>query len=242
MGPKAAAKLKKSISFLFVFSGFFLFFLAMNFIDPKIEAYCSAHTSETSDLLNQLVRETHLKCLYPQMLSGKMQGQFLTFICQMLNPKSVLEIGTFTGYATICMAKGMADDAKIYTLELDEQLGEISQKYFKNAKLEFKIKQYFGNALEIIPDLDLQFELVFIDAAKMFYSDFYDLIFDKIPLGGFILADNALWSGKVLDAEAKDKQSMGIKKFNEKIQKDKRVRNLLLPLRDGIMVLRKESH
>ncbi len=210
-------------------------------INPEIEKYSEEHSSNHSDLLNELYRETHLKTMHPRMLSGSQQGRFLSMLSHMIQPQAILEIGTFTGYSAICLSEGLPKEGKIHTLELDLELKRIATKYFKKAGIENNVKQYFGNALDIIPSLDILFDLVFIDADKNNYSNYYRLIFDKVRSGGYILVDNVLWSGKVLEPIKKgDKDTPGIIEFNTLIQQDERVENVLLPLRDGLMLVRKK--
>lgn len=210
----------------------------MNFVSEEINAYCEAFSKPQSNVLKELERETHLKMLYPQMLSGHLQGKFLGMISAMLKPKAILELGTFTGYSAICLASGLSDDGALHTIEAEEEMEATILRYFKKAGAEKKITLHIGRAAEIIPTLNLQFDLVFIDADKESYPTYYDLVFDKVRKGGFILADNALWSGKVLN-EKQDAETKGIHGFNEKILHDTRVENVLLPLRDGVMLVRK---
>ncbi len=210
-------------------------------IDSKIEDYSKKHSSDHSNILNELYRETNLKMVHPRMISGKQQGRFLSMLSHMIRPKTILEIGTYTGYSAICLSEGLAENGKIHTIELDPELESIASKYFKKAAVENQIIQYFGNALKIIPELDLLFDLVFIDADKNNYSNYYNLVFDKIRSGGFLLADNVLWSGKVIEPIKKgDKDTPGIIEFNTLVQQDDRVENVLLPLRDGLMLIRKK--
>ena len=206
-----------------------------------IHQYCEQHTSVQSDALYELERETNLKTLAPQMLSGHLQGQLLQLISQLMAPKRILEIGTFTGYAAICLAQGLSDNGKLVTIEANPELEYISKKYFKKTGLEDKIEAIRGDAKQIIPTLADTFDIVFIDAGKQDYAYFYDLVFDKVNIGGLILADNVLWSRKVLNPELikKDKDTKIIHAFNNKIQQDERVENVLLPLRDGLIVARK---
>jgi predicted O-methyltransferase YrrM len=203
-----------------------------------LNAYCETHTTPQSPLLYELERETHLKTLSPQMLSGHLQGQLLTFISQMLHPQAILEIGTFTGYSAICMAQGLAEGGVLHTIETNVELQSLIKKYITKSGLEAKIILHFGKAEELIPSLDVMFDLVFIDAGKQQYAQFYDLVFDKVRPGGFILADNVLWSGKVIRDEM-DEDTQAIRAFNDKVQHDDRVENMILPLRDGIMMVRK---
>lgn len=210
-------------------------------IDPKIENYSEEHSSNHSAILNELYRETHLKVMHPRMLSGQQQGRFLSMLSHMIRPKAILEIGTYTGYSAICLAEGLPSEGKIHTLELDPELEQIANKYFKKAGVEKQIIQYFGDALEIIPSLDILFDLVFIDADKNNYANYYRLIFDKVRSGGYILVDNVLWSGKVIESLKKgDKDTLGIIEFNMLVQQDERVENVLLPIRDGLMLIRKK--
>jgi len=178
--------------------------------------------------------------LHPRMLSGHLQGQILSMVSGMIKPKYILEIGTFTGYSALCLAKGLADGGELHTIEIDDELETISKKYFLKSGMSDRIFQHIGDARQIIPSLDYEFDLVFIDADKRDYCDYYQLIFSKIPVGGFILADNVLWDGKVVDPEsAEEEQTKGIMDFNNLIQNDPRVKNVILPVRDGIMVIQK---
>lgn len=209
-------------------------------INPKIEEYIENHTSPEPELLYELRRKTFLDTPYPRMLSGPVQGQFLKIISRMIRPERILEIGTFTGYSAICLTAGLAPGGRLHTIEIDPSYTEIAREYFRKAKLEDRIILYYGDALEIIPQLDETFDLVFIDAAKEHYSDYYHAVFEKLKPGGFILADNALWDGRVLEgALAKDPDTMGIIRFNEDIQQDARVENVLVSIRDGVMIIRK---
>lgn len=210
----------------------------MNFALKKITQYCEEHTTPHSTLLYQLERETNLKTLAPQMMSGPLQGQLLSIVSSILQPKIVVEIGTFTGYAALCLAKGLASNGKLYTIEVKEELEYIIRKYIRQANLEDAIELHIGDAAEIIPSLPTPFDLVFIDAGKRFYSDHYDLIIDKVRAGGVVLVDNVLWSGKVTLAKH-DKDTEIIHAFNEKVLQDDRVENVLLPIRDGINIIRK---
>lgn len=209
-------------------------------LSEKLENYILDHTTAEDSLLADLNRETHLKVMYPRMLSGNLQGKFLEMISHMIKPKAILEIGTYTGYSAICLAKGLSDDGVLHTIEINPELNGFSEKYFNKSGLKYKIQQHIGSALEIIPQLNEVFDLVFIDADKENYLNYYKLVFDKVKTGGFILADNALWDGKVIkDTNQQDKETKGIDEFNKYIQQDKGVENMLLPLRDGIMLIRK---
>ncbi len=210
-------------------------------IDPEIEIYAEEHTSSENDVLYKLNRETHLKVIHPRMLSGHLQGKLLEMISCMIQPMQILEIGTFTGYSAICLSKGLKRGGKLHTIEHNPELKKIACDAFKQAGIENNINYHLGNALDVIPKIDEMFDLVFIDADKENYLTYYKLIFDKVTKGGFILADNALWSGKVLESpEIKDKKTKGLIAFNDFVQQDKRVENGLLIVRDGIMVVRKQ--
>ncbi|NUM51381.1 MAG: O-methyltransferase [Flavobacteriales bacterium] len=213
----------------------------MNFLDPKLEEYADWHTSEENEVLKKLNRETWAKMLMPRMLSGHIQGRVLSMFSHMIKPKHILEIGTFTGYSAICMAEGLADKGILHTIEINDELEEFIKKYFQEAGMKEKIVLHIGNALEIIHNLNITFDLIFIDADKENYSAYYDLVFDKLSVGGFIIADNVLWSGKVLlDYEMLDTETKALVDFNTKIQNDNRVENVLLPIRDGLMIVRKK--
>lgn len=207
----------------------------------NLEEYSKYLSEQEDQILTQLRRETNLKVLMPRMISGPYQGLLLKFISKMINPKKILEIGTFTGYSTICLAQGLAENGSITTIEKNDQLKSITQKYFKLTKLTNKIIQLFGEALKIIPDINDSFDLVFIDADKREYIQYYNLIFDKVKKGGFILADNVFWNGKVIEKiDPKDTYTKGIIEFNEFIKTDNRVEKITLNLRDGLMILRKK--
>lgn len=213
----------------------------MEFLDKKIEDYSLAHSSEESDILKKINRETHAKVMQPRMLSGHMQGNFLSMLSHMIKPKQILEIGTYTGYSAVCLAQGLPEDGKLHTIDVNEELEKTVKGYIKDAKLESKINYYVGDAMKIIPSINEKFDLVFIDADKKNYINYYDLIFDKVSSGGFIIADNVLWSGKVLDLEKnKDHDTVMIDAYNNKVHNDPRVEHMLLPLRDGLMIARKK--
>ena len=205
----------------------------------KILEYAENHTTPEDDVLRALRRETHLKELQPQMLSGQIQGQLLSFFSQMLQPKAILEIGTFTGYAAICLAKGLAQNGIMHTIEVNEEKETIIRKYLAKANLNTKVQLHIGDAAQIIPTLTETFDLVFIDAGKKHNALYYDMVFDRVHQGGFIITDNVLWKGKVAE-NTNDKRTRLIDEFNKKIQQDERVENLLLPVRDGLMIVRKK--
>ncbi len=207
----------------------------------EIENYILEHIEAEDPILKELDRETHLKVPGARMLSGHLQGQALTMISKMINPLRILELGTFTGYSAICLAKGLQENGKLFTIELDDELREIAQKYFIKSGLDDKIFQFIGFAKEIIPTLSETFDLVYMDADKREYVDYFNLVFDKVRPGGFILADNTIWSGKVLeDTVANDRQTKGIIKFNETVKNDSRIEKVILPLRDGLTIIRKK--
>ena len=209
-------------------------------IDPYVlSEYIERHTTPADDVLQALYRETNLHVMNPRMASGQVQGRFLQFICQMMKPKNVLEIGTFTGYSAICMARGIGDDAKITTIEANEEYEDIIRKYFAKAGVEDKIDLILGDAKSVIPTLSDPFDLVFIDADKISYPTYYDLVIEKVASCGFILADNVIWEGKVLNQNTKEHDTQAIIRFNQMVTDDPRVENVLLPVRDGLMMIRK---
>jgi len=213
----------------------------MDFIDKKFEDYAQSKTTPQPESWEELERETWLKKIYPRMLSGHLQGAFLKMISEMIQPDRILEIGTFTGYSAVALAAGLNKNGLLYTLDINEEHESMARAHFKRTENENKIKMIIGNALEIIPGLIETWDLVFIDADKVNYSNYFDLVFDQLKSGGWIIADNVLWSGKVLEDDDKiDKDTAGLKAFNDKIQADSRVENLLLPFRDGLMIIRKK--
>jgi len=213
----------------------------MNFLPQEIEDYALKNSDAESDILKQLNRETHLKMTMPQMMSGHMQGLMLQMFSKMIRPKNILEIGTFTGYSAICLASGLQQGGMLHTIDVNEEFQEMIQRYIKEAGLESKIHLHIGSAVDIIPSLKEEFDLVFIDADKENYSVYYNLVFPKVKQGGFIIADNVLWSGKILNPVMKmDVETKSLFDYNLKIQGDSRVENVLLPLRDGLMIARKK--
>ena len=204
----------------------------------RLYDYCVEHSTPMDELLYELDRETHLKTLAPRMSSGPIQGRILSLISNLVNPKYILEIGTFTGFATLNLVRGLKSDGQLITVEVNAELQYISNKYFTKSGFGDRITQLIGNAKDIIPTLDYEFDLIFLDAGKKDYPIYYDLILPKLRSGGLILADNILWSGKVLD-EKMDKTSVILDAFNKQVVDDPRVENVILPLRDGINVIRK---
>ncbi|MBX2842044.1 MAG: O-methyltransferase [Flammeovirgaceae bacterium] len=209
-------------------------------IDAQVSQYIDEHTTEEPDLLAQLIRDTHLNTLAPQMASGNTQGILLTMFAQMMQPEKILEIGTFTGYSAICLAQGLKKGGKLYTIEVNEELEEMAKRYIEKAGLSQKVERIIGNALEIIPEMAETFDLVFIDADKRNYANYFDLVADKVKVGGVILADNVLWSGKVAYNETfNDKDTEAIRIFNKKVLDDERFTTTILPIRDGILMASK---
>jgi caffeoyl-CoA O-methyltransferase len=209
------------------------------FIDQKIEQYIEDHTSNESEILKNLERNTHLTEMKPRMLSGKVQGKFLSIISKMMNADRILEIGTFTGYSAICLAEGLKQGGKLITIDINEERIDIVQNAIESAGFQDKIVCKIGAAEDIIPQLDEVFDIVFIDADKINYSLYFDLVIDKLRSGGIILADNVLWSGKVTD-DKKDKDTLALLAFNQKVQQDIRVENVILSIRDGITLIYKK--
>ncbi|MEE4197525.1 MAG: O-methyltransferase [Bacteroidales bacterium] len=208
----------------------------------NIEQYILDHSDPEDPLLAELNRETHLKVLRPRMLSGHLQGKILQMISRMIHPGRILEIGTYTGYSAICLARGLNDKGVLHTIEINDELECFIRKYLRKAKLEDRIKLHIGNALEIIPRISETFDLVFIDGDKREYLNYYQTIFNFVKPGGYILADNVLWSGKVIELETPDDDyTRGIFAFNEFIKKDPRVEKVILPLRDGLTLIRKKD-
>lgn len=210
-------------------------------IDEKIQAYAERHTSAESALLTELLEKTYGERSDKSMLSGFFQGRLLAMFSKILAPRRILEIGTYMGYSALCLAEGLADDGKIITLDVDRETNEIAKAFWARTPLYSRIESYLGNAADIIPQLNETFDLVFIDADKPNYANYYDLVFPKMRIGGVILADNVLWSGKVLEPDAADENTRALDEYNKKIQADARVSNILLAVRDGLMMARKET-
>lgn len=206
-----------------------------------IEEYILSHSDDEGELLAALNRDANVNLLRPRMLSGHLQGRILKMFCRMLSPKRVLEIGTYTAYATLCMAEGMAPDGRIHTIEINDEMEDFIYKYLDRSPHKEKISVHFGDALEVIPKLGGEFDLVFIDADKRLYSEYYDLVFPMVRPGGLILADNTLWDGHVVEVpRSADKQTLGIMAFNDKVKRDDRVEKVILPLRDGLTMIWKK--
>ena len=209
-------------------------------ISDEIEDYCEKHSSKEEDLLYQLYRETYQKTLRPRMISGHIQGLFLQMISNLVKPKRILELGTFTGYSTICLAKGLTNDGLIYTIEEEPELEYIIHKYLHQTPFYSKVKLMIGKALDFIPSLHETWDIIYIDADKTNYLNYYKLLLPSLSKNGILLADNVLWSGKILNhPSSDDKETKALSEFNEYVQNDNNVTNLLLPLRDGIMIVQK---
>jgi predicted O-methyltransferase YrrM len=213
----------------------------MKFIDEKIEDYALAFSQPESEVLKKLNRDTHAKVMMPRMLSGHMQGNLLSMLSKMIRPEQILEIGTYTGYSAICLAQGLKETGMLHTVDINEELEKMVRSFFEEAGLTSRINYKIGNALSVVPEINETFDLVFIDADKKNYAAYYDLVFDKVRSGGFIIADNVLWSGKVLDDSAKmNADTKAMHEYNAKIHNDDRVEHMLLPVRDGLMIARKK--
>ena len=213
----------------------------MHFLPEKLDNYIVAHSEDEPELLQQLTRETYQKVLQPIMLSGPYQGRVLSMISKLMQPKSVLEIGTFTGYATLCLAEGLTENGTIHTIDINEELVDFQQKYFEASGYGHQIVQYTGNALDIIPTLNVTFDLVFIDADKPNYSNYFHLIMDKLKSGGIILSDNVLWYGKVVEPlNEEDLSTKAILSYNSLLSNDSRIETVVLPIRDGLTISRKK--
>ena len=210
----------------------------MNFLAENLETYVQQHSEQEPQLLQELARETHLKVLQPRMLSGAYQGRLLSLVSKLINPKHVLEIGTYTGYSALCIAEGLHANGRIDTIDINEELTDMQRRYFDASGYGKQIFQHLGNAAEIIPALNGTFDLVFIDADKEQYPLYFDLIIERIQAGGLIIADNVLWSGKVVN-HATDEATQALQLFNRKMVEDNRVENVLLTVRDGLTLIRK---
>lgn len=213
----------------------------MDFLPKEIDQYAELHTQHESEILRQLNRETNTKVLKPRMLSGHIQGRILSMLSHMIKPNRILEIGTYTGYSAICMAEGLTEGGKIITIDKNVELKEMVLQYFSAAGIKDKVEYLLGDAMDLISPINETLDMVFIDADKINYYNYYNLVFDKVRPGGFIIADNVLWSGKVVQSENKrDKDTQAIMDFNRLVHEDDRVENVLVPIRDGLMVLRKK--
>ncbi len=211
----------------------------MDFFPKNLQKYVEDHSEAETDLLKQINRETHLHVSKPRMLSGHLQGRVLSMLSHMIHPKRILELGTYTGYATLCLAEGLEPQGKIITIDHNLALASRTQQYFDKSPFKKQIEMKLGNAMEIVPTLEEEWDLVFIDADKENYAHYFDMVVSQTKKGGFIIADNTLWSGKVSDFSLKDKTTDSIRSFNKKVHADAGVQNVLFPIRDGLMILRK---
>ena len=213
----------------------------MDFLPDKIDQYVEQHSENEPELLQQLNRETHLKILQPRMLSGAYQGRVLSMISKLVNPKHILEIGTYTGYSALCLAEGMQPNGELHTIDINEELYDFQRKYFDKSLYGNQIHQHLGNALEIIPRLNKTFDLVFIDADKENYPNYFEMIMDKLNPGGIILSDNVLWSGKVIEpVKEDDLDTKALIEYNALLKEDCRIETIILPIRDGLTISRKK--
>jgi predicted O-methyltransferase YrrM len=210
-------------------------------LSPELEEYIIEHSSEEDEVLYQLRRHSHLKVCNPQMISGPVQGKFLELLVKLLNPKRVLEIGTFTGYSTICMAKGLNESAHLHTIEVNDEIINISKDYFEKAKLAHLITSHLGDALDIIPTIHEMFDFVLVDGDKREYTAYLKCVLPKVNIGGLIIADNVLWSGKVVDPKATDMHTKAIIDFNKYVKNNQSLEKVMLPIRDGITLIRKNA-
>ena len=214
----------------------------MHFIAEKIDDYAVRHSEDEPELLKQLSRETHQKILQPRMLSGHYQGRVLSMISKMINPKNVLEIGTYTGYSALCLAEGLQKDGQLHTIDINEELFDFQRKYFDKSGFGKQIHQHLGNALELVPKLDMIFDLVFIDADKENYANYFEMVIEKVNPGGLILSDNVLWSGKVIEPiQPDDLDTKALIEYNVLLKEDKRIETIVLPIRDGLTISRKRE-
>ena len=213
----------------------------MEFITKDLSDYCEKNTSAETNILAQLNRETHLKVVSPRMLSGHLQGRFLSFISKLIQPKLIIEIGTYTGYSALCLAEGLQPEGKLISIDVNEETSAFAKAFIQKTECASKIKLVLADAKEYIPTINESIDLVFIDADKKNYLNYYHLVIDKLSSGGLIIADNVLWSGKITMPESEmDKETLALHQFNQFVQQDSRVENLLLPIRDGLMMVRKK--
>ncbi len=211
----------------------------MEFLDPPLDKYVCEHTANESDLLKKINRETHLEVLQPRMLSGHFQGRVLSMFSKMIRPERILEIGTYTGYSALCLAEGLTPNGKLVTIDINEELAPRVRSYFLASEFSEQIDYKIGAAIELIPTLNEKWDIVFIDADKHNYINYYHLVFPMLNVGGYIIADNVLWSGKVIDSTQNDKDTQLLREYNRLNHEDERVEEVLFPKRDGLMVSRK---
>ena len=211
----------------------------MHFLSEELENYAAQHTEDEPLLLQELNKRTHLNVLQPRMISGHFQGRFLSLLSKMVQPRTILEIGTYTGYATLCLAEGLHPEGVLHTIDIKEELTDLQREFFDRSGYGSQIVQHLGKAADIIPSLDTTFDLVFIDADKQNYAHYFDLVIEKMNRSGIILSDNVLWSGKVVEeVKHNDKHTQALMAYNQKIKDDPRVETVLLPIRDGITLSR----
>lgn len=211
----------------------------MEFLPEDLQQYVEDHSEPETALLRQINRDTHLHVLKPRMLSGHLQGRVLSMLSHMIQPKRILEIGTYTGYAALCLAEGLHPDGKLMTIDNNEELSVRTKAYFQQSSFANQIEMLVGNAMELIPKLEEKWDLVFIDADKENYLNYFNMVVDQMNVGGYIIADNVLWSGKVYDSSKSDGATESIREFNSSVHNDSRVQNVLFPIRDGLMIMRK---
>lgn len=211
----------------------------MDLSSPDLSAYVHEHTGSASDLLDRIERETNLHVLMPRMISGHLQGRILSMLMKMIRPRRILEIGTYTGYSALCMAEGLEKGGQLFTIDKNEELETRVRGYFEDSPFRDQIRFLVGNAMQIVPGLDGPWDVVFLDADKSNYINYYEMVMPNLSPGGYILADNVLWSGKVLDHNIKDEDTVALREFNTMVLADERVENVLFPIRDGIMIIRK---
>jgi len=212
----------------------------MEFLPEKISNYSTDNTTKESELLAELNRETWAKVMIPRMLSGHLQGRVLSMLSKMIRPSNIVEIGTYTGYSALCLSEGLSENGTLHTIDINEEYIAFADKYFQKSDYKENIKQHKGYAVDVLPTIKDKIQLVFIDADKENYSNYYNLVFEKLEVGGYIIADNVLWSGKVVEDEM-DEETKALDDYNTLINEDKRVENVLLPVRDGLMICRKIS-
>ncbi|MGF1557968.1 MAG: O-methyltransferase [Flavobacteriaceae bacterium] len=211
----------------------------MHFLSEALENYIKAHSENEPPVLQQLTRETHLKVVQPRMITGHFQGRVLSMLSKLIHPRYILEIGTYTGYSAICLAEGLQQNGQLHTIDINEELTDLQRKYFDQTTFGQQIVQHIGDALAIIPTLEMTFDLVFIDAEKVSYDAYFEAVIKKTKRGGIILSDNVLWTGKVIEPlDPKDKATKVLLDYNSKLKEDPRVETVLLPIRDGLTVCR----
>ncbi|MFY7943071.1 MAG: O-methyltransferase [Crocinitomicaceae bacterium] len=213
----------------------------MEFIDPLLDQYVCDRTAQEGELLNKINRETYLEVLQPRMLSGHFQGRVLSMFSKMIKPNRILEIGTYTGYSALCLAEGLTYEGKLVTIDVNEELENRVRGYFESSEFSQKITYLVGDAIKLIPTINEKWDIVFIDADKLNYLNYYHLVFSSVKVGGYIIADNVLWSGKVADSTKQDRETNVLREYNDFVHNDRRVEEVLMPIRDGLMIARKIS-